>query len=59
MQGSANDMFPGLASLDRQHQKAAGLQALVQALRDKELMRHPFTDRESVRAIVPKKSGAS
>lgn len=52
MQDGANAMFPGLPGLDRPRQKQAGLQALVQALRDCELMTHPSTDRSSVRAIV-------
>jgi hypothetical protein len=34
------------------------LQALVQALRDRNLMNHPCTDRSSVRAIAKKIAGS-
>ncbi|MBX9591782.1 MAG: hypothetical protein K2X43_21020 [Hyphomonadaceae bacterium] len=57
MQDAANDMFPRLAGLDRARQKQAGLQALVRALRDRNLMSHPSTDRSSVRAIAKKIAG--
>jgi hypothetical protein len=52
MQDGAAKLFPGLAALDRKRQKAAGLTALLKALRDPELMAHPFTDRSPVRGIA-------
>ena len=52
-------MFPDLAALNRQRQKAAGLQVLVQDLRDRKLMTHPSTDRSSVRSIASRKDGAA
>jgi hypothetical protein len=48
---TSETMFPGLSREPRARQKAAGLSALQQALRDKELMRHPSTDGTTVRAI--------
>lgn len=49
---AADQLFPGLSSASRDRQKAAGLLALVQSLRDKSLMTHPSTDRSPVRAIL-------
>lgn len=48
---ASETMFPGLSREPRARQKAAGLSALQQALRDKELMRHPSTDGTTVGAI--------
>jgi hypothetical protein len=45
VQNAAAEMFAGLADIDRPRQKQAGLQALVQALRNHELMTNPSTDR--------------
>jgi hypothetical protein len=59
MQDAANTMFPGLAGADRARQKQVGLQALAQALRNRELMTHPSTDRSSVRAIAARMGGAA
>ncbi|MBU1211051.1 MAG: hypothetical protein KJ587_07245 [Alphaproteobacteria bacterium] len=50
---ASDQLFPGLSSAPRDRQKAAGLSALVQSLRDKSLMSHPSTDRSSMRAIAP------
>lgn len=51
MQDLSNNLFPGLAKLDRVRQKQAGLHALVQARQEPGLMSHASTDRSPVRAI--------
>jgi len=52
LQDAADDMFPRLATHDRKHQKAAGLNALLQVRRDRDLMSNPATDSSPMRAIA-------
>jgi hypothetical protein len=56
MQDGAAKLFPGLTSLDRKEQKAAGLIAIVKARRDRDLVAHPSTDRAPVRTIAARKT---
>ena len=48
---AADSQFPKLASLSRRKQKEIGLRVLIAALRDKELMAHPSTDRTGAGSI--------
>lgn len=48
---AAERQFPGFAATDRKNKKRAGLRVLMAAMRDRELMAHPSTDRHIVRSM--------